>query len=155
MVQHVGVFAGSLPHTEAHSADDRVAHARVSALIAVGEPGGNAGVDGSSVGNAERGHIALGGVLEGPEAHDRGDLQVFFPNLYVKPVLTNRAVPRGDSDFDIPGWAEGILSPGTSKQPAIAWVASKAPITLAATTSVMNLSVIFIDVLPTVFKVCV
>src|ERR1700691_3484485 len=70
---------------------------------------------------------------------------------FTKPVLTNRAVPRGDSDFDIPGWAEGILSPGTSKQPAIAWVASKAPITLAATTSVMNLSVIFIDVLPTVF----
>ena len=83
MVQHVGVFAGSLPHTEAHSADDRVAHARVRALIAVGEPGGNAAVDGGSVGNAERGHIALGGVIEGPEAHDRGDLRFlfFFPNL--------------------------------------------------------------------------
>src|ERR1700677_3233768 len=68
-----------------------------------------------------------------------------------KPVLMNRAVPRGDSD--IPGWAEGLLTPGTAKQPAVVWGARKAPKTLAATTSVITLNVIFIDVLPMAFKV--
>jgi hypothetical protein len=63
----------------------------------------------------------------------------------------NRPVPRGDTD--IPGWAEGTLIPGTSKQPAFAWVARKAPKTLAATTPVITLNVIFIDVLPLAFKV--
>jgi hypothetical protein len=59
--------------------------------------------------------------------------------------------PDPKPDAEVPGLlVEGNLSPGTSRQPAFAWVASKAPTTLAATTSVITLNAIFIDVLPTV-----
>jgi hypothetical protein len=75
----------------------------------------------------------------------------YSAQTFTKPVLMNRAVPRGDSD--VPGRAEGTLIPGTSKQPAYAWVARKAPRALAATIPMITLNVIFIAVLPMAFKV--